>query len=92
MGFHQVEGIDEFDTLSHVVKDTTMRVILSIAFYKGWPLRKSDVNNAFLNGELEEVVYMTQPLGFKVELERPLVCKLKKSLYGLKQALHTWYQ
>jgi len=54
-----------FDTFSSVVKPTTIRVVLTLALSQKWPLWQLDVNNAFLNGDLNEEVFMTQPLGFQ---------------------------
>ncbi|KAH9801347.1 retrovirus-related pol polyprotein from transposon RE1 [Citrus sinensis] len=63
-GFHQTPGIDYFETFSSVVKQSTVRIILSLTVMKGWKIRQIDINNAFLNGELNEDVYMFQPEGF----------------------------
>jgi len=89
-GYSQVEGIDYFDTFAPVVKLSSIRVIFAIANIKGWIIHQMDVVLTFLNGDLLEEVYMEQPKGI---IENPnLVCKLNKSLYGLKQASRTWYQ
>ena len=64
---------------------------MDITVSNGWPLKQLDVNNAFLQGTLNEEVYMGQPPGF-VDSDKPThVCKLKKAVYGLKQAPRTWY-
>jgi hypothetical protein len=90
-GFHQRPGLDYYDTFSLVVKPMTVRLVLSIAVSNGWTLRQLDINNAFLQGTLAEDVYMAQPLGFH-DLDKPeFVCKLRKAIYGLKQAPHAWY-
>lgn len=90
-GFNQIAGLDFSETFSPVVKQATVRVMLTIALAKGWTIRQLDVNNAFLNGTIEYEVYMQQPPGFE-DLKRPnLVCKLKRALYGLKQAPKAWF-
>ncbi|KAK2454628.1 putative mitochondrial protein [Trifolium repens] len=89
-GFHQVQGFDFNETFSPVVKPVTIRLILSLAISYKWPLKQLDINNAFLNGNLDEEVYMTQPQGFE-STDSSLVCKLQKALYGLKQAPRQWF-
>jgi len=89
-GFNQIEGIDYFDTFSPVVKLVTIRVVLSLAISHAWPIHQLDVNNAFLNGELNEIVYMDQSFGFSSNSHQ--VCRLHKAIYGLKQAPQPWYQ
>jgi hypothetical protein len=76
MGFKQQYGIDYEDTFSPVIKSTTIRVILSIAVFKGWHLRQLDVQNAFLHVNIEEDVYMRQPPGYEDKQLSNYVCKL----------------
>ena len=91
-GYTQKEGEDYFDTYSPVARLTTIRVLLSLAASYGLIVHQMDVKTAFLNGELEEEIYMEQPDGFVVKGEERKVCKLLKSLYGLKQAPKQWHE
>ena len=88
-GYTQTKGIEYFETFSSVVKITTIRFIFSLASAKGWILHQLDVNNVFLHGDLDEEIYMTPPAG--LTLSYPIqVCKLRKSLYRLKQKSRQW--
>ena len=90
-GYTQQQGIDYQDTFSPVVKPATIRIVLSTAVSRNWPLRQLDVNNAFLQGTLNEEVYMTQPPGFQDKDNPHAVCRLRKAIYGLKQTPRAWY-
>jgi len=90
-GYNQQFGRDYTDTFSPVIKATTLRLVLDVAVTRSWPLQQLDVNNAFLQGTLNEEVYMEQPPGF-VDADNPShVCRLRKAIYGLKQAPRAWY-
>ncbi|BBH01691.1 hypothetical protein Prudu_012041, partial [Prunus dulcis] len=83
--FQSSSGLDFSETLSPVVRHTTFRLVLSIAAMNRWSLRQLDVKNAFLHGDLEEEVFMRQPQGFEDSKYPSHVCRLRKSLYGLKR-------
>lgn len=87
-GFTQEHGIDYEETFSPVVRFTSIRIMLAIAAQNRFKVKQFDVATAFLYGELEEDVYMKQPIGFDDNSGR--VCKLQKSLYGLKQSSRCW--
>nr|CAJ86192.1 H0306F03.15 [Oryza sativa] len=91
-GYSQIPGIDFNDIFSPVVKHSSIRTLLSIVAMHDYELEQMDVKTAFLHGELEEDIYMEQPEGFVVPGKENLVCRLKKSLYGLKQSPRQWYK
>ena len=91
-GFSQVEGINYEETFTHVSRYTSIRTIISLATSMGWRLPQMDVKTTFLNGEIEEEVYIEQPDGFVIHEKEYHVCKLKKALYGLKQAPRARYE
>lgn len=90
-GLNQNEGFDFTENFSSVVKPLTISFVLTLALTFNWPINQLDVHNAFLNGKLEEEVFMRQPPGFE-QTDKTLVCKLKKALYGLKQAPRAWFE
>lgn len=91
-GFTQREGVDYNEIFSPVVRHTSIRVLLAMVAHQDLELEQLDVKTAFLHGELDEEIYMTQPDGFQVPGKEDYVCRLKKSLYGLKQSRRQWYK
>jgi len=90
-GFSQKEGVHYDETFAHVARYTSIRTIIAIASVMGWKLHQMDVKNAFLNGVVDQEMYIEQPKGFTFHESESHVCKLKKALYGLKQAPRAWY-
>ena len=90
-GYSQVEGIDYGERFSPVAKLTSIRFLLSLAASYDLEIEQMDVKTAFLHGDLEEEIYMSQPEHYIVKGKEYLVCKLKKSLYGLKKYPRIWY-
>ena len=93
-GFSQIEGYDYYHTYSNTVRMDTLRLLLATAAAESYFLTGADVKTAYLNGELHEDIYMRQPQGFEKDGPNgePMVCKLKKSIYGLKQSGACWEQ
>uniref|UniRef100_H3GB73 Reverse transcriptase Ty1/copia-type domain-containing protein n=1 Tax=Phytophthora ramorum TaxID=164328 RepID=H3GB73_PHYRM len=91
-GFSQKYGIDYDETFAPVAKFTSIRIVLSLAAKYGLKLHQMDVKTAFLDGVLDEDIYMAQPDGYVNEDHPDHVCKLKRSLYGLKQSPRMWNQ
>ncbi|WVZ84335.1 hypothetical protein U9M48_031376 [Paspalum notatum var. saurae] len=89
-GFQQEHGRDYDETFALVAHMTTVRALLAVASVREWSISQLDVKNAFINGELREEVYMQPPPGYSVS--EGMVCRLRRSLCGLKQALRAWFQ
>ena len=89
-GYSQKFGTDYDETFSPVVRLESVRTLIAMSVQQGLQLHQVDVTTAFLNGELEEEVYMRQPEGFVIPGKEHLVCKLTKSIYGLKQSPRYW--
>ena len=85
-GYTQVYGSDYYDTFSSVAKIAYVCLLLPMATMQSWTLYQLDNKNVFLHGDLAEEVYMEQPPGFVAQGESELVCRLHRSLYGLKQS------
>ena len=88
-GFTQEYGIDYEETFAPVARISFVRALLAVAAARKWDLFQMDVKNAFLNGDLNEEVYMQPPPGLSVDSNK--VCHLRRALYGLKQAPRAWF-
>ena len=89
-GYVQRQGIDYEEVFAPVARIETVRLILALAANRSWKVHHLDVKTAFLNGELIEDVYVSQPEGFEKKGQEKMVLKLRKALYSLKQAPRAW--
>jgi hypothetical protein len=89
-GFSQIYGEDYDEVFAPVAKQTTLRTLLAVVGKRRMQVKHFDAKTAFLNGELKEELFIKQPEGFVVKGKEHLVCKLEKSIYGLKQSARTW--
>jgi hypothetical protein len=90
-GYTQIEGLDFGETYAPVARLKAIRILLAYACAHNIKLYQMDVKSAFLNGNINKEVYVEQPLGFEDEKKPNHVYKLKKALYGSKQAPRVWY-
>ena len=90
-GYTQEESVDYNETFSPVSTKDSFMVIMALVAHFDLHLQQMDVKTAFLNGNLVEEIYMKQPYGFTMKGDENLVCRLQKSIYGLKQASRQWY-
>ncbi|BBH03626.1 hypothetical protein Prudu_014551 [Prunus dulcis] len=90
-GYTQIYGVDYLETFAPVAKLNTVHVLLSLAANRDGPLLQFDLKNAFLHGDLKEEIYMDLPPSIPVTFKKAVVCKLRKSLYGLKQSPRAWF-
>ena len=90
--YKQKEGLDYFDTYSPVTRINSIKMVLAIVALRNLEVHQMDVKTTFLNGDLDEEIYMEQPEGFIVLGQEKKVCRLVKSLYSLKQAPKQWHQ
>ena len=91
-GFTQTHGLDYTETFTPVLRMTSLRLLLAIATHFNFTVHQMDVKTAFLNGELEEDIYMQQPPYYESREYPTHSCKLHKAIYGLKQSPRQWYQ
>ena len=90
-GYRQEEGINYDETFTPVARLESIKIFLAYAAYKDFKVYQMDVKSVFLNGTLQEKVYVKQPLGFEDSKHPNYVYKLDKALYGLKQSPKAWY-
>jgi len=85
-GYVQKHGVDFDEVFAPMARLDTIRLLLALAANRGWQVHHLDVKSAFLNGELEDEVYVSQPEGYVQNRKEKMVLKLSKALYGLRQA------
>jgi hypothetical protein len=91
-GYSQIQGVDYEETFAPVVKFPSIRILLALVTHFNLELHQmDDVDTAFPNGDLDEIIHMEQPEGFVKPEDTDKVCRLRKALYGLKQANRPWY-
>ena len=90
-GYARKEGIHYEDTFAPVARYTSIRSVISLAAQMGWEIHQMDVKTTFLNGMIEEEVYIEHPEGFENHEKKTHIWSLNKALYGLKQAPRAWY-
>lgn len=90
-GYVQKKGVDYDEVFAPVTRIETVRLLLAMAAKQGWQVHHLDLKSAFLNGELVEEVYVSQPVGFEKEGKEHKVYRLLKALYGLRQSPRAWY-
>ena len=91
-GYSQEEGVDDGETFNPVARLEGVRILLAYATHKGFKVYQMDVKSAFLNGILDEELYIEQPEGLVDLDKKDIVCKLHKALYSLKQTHRAWYE
>ena len=91
-GYKQTEGLDYFDTYSLMTRINSIKMVLAISTLRNHEVHQMDVKKTFLNGDLDEEIYMEQPKEFSATGQERKACKLVKSLYGLKQAPEQWHE
>ena len=89
--FTQIESLDYEETFSPVVRFASIRLLLTLVAHLDLELFQMDIKTAFLNGNLEEEINMNQPIGFVLKVQEDKVCRLKRSIYDLKQSSRSWY-
>ena len=90
--FTQKEDIDYNETFSPISSNDSFRIIMALVAHYDLKLHQMDVKTVFLNGNIDETIYMVQPENFESNDSKQLVCRLKRSIYGLKQASRQWYR
>lgn len=91
-GYTQMYGMDYVETFAHVAKLNTIRILLSLAVNHNWTSEYVDVKNAFLHDDLKEEIYMEPQPGFNQAFGTNYVCRLRKTIYGLRQSPREWFE